>query len=1020
MGTQSFLTGQSQWLPTCSVALESIFKMTTATNGKQLVGFSTNLSQNLSKTFPEQVKAGKRRVTAVSTRISTAVDEFKKAKALHGKNLEKYQRMVTDTEAAIKAKYAASEAEGGRTASVDKDAAAITQGGGVDNFMNRSLNKMLSKIAPEKKLDDRCKDLVRELDVTERGLIASGKRLLVQRSDLIIDISKAFAELEELETQRLTFMKEGLSRFCLAAELIASQQNETITTVLERTNKLDATVESVNLMNEIDRPLNINSPAAKKRAEVNNSDSDDDSSSGSELVVLFAKAEKLGEAMEYFKNLVARTAVSLTEVAETEASFSRSAQKVLDRHGYTRNTASQWVYAADYSTIPMLAEPAPVKSAPLSAAIGAVGATTLALTGGLRSAEFLSRFESPMTKAGWELVVSQLGNNADLMMRSSEVSVEDVSQQLELVIQRLEIGRKELVEKLMSNSKMVDNAKMEVSRLSTKLAKCKAVLKERRETVKQVKDVMLSDSMEGGGGDAFANVVIAAVAQDAQNRDMVGSPEGPSVLGATLDEPTTSSAPIESAATSGGPFQRSKTSLFRKGGLKQVVGLETQADRASRIEKQVATLEEEQRELTESLAAAELSLAAITAAAKTQVLPIFDATREFLSTDLVTIKNAIECLMSWKSDSLASSKNFNRHVKKAGEEIEIPKDVVAYIKAVQTAAEGIPKEAPAAVTLATAGNAAAMASGLVGTPLSLLDVPEMEPFVPVSSELITQERALIASQQPAPSVYSISNLAMAAYSAGGTDVEGASPPPSGYFNRIRRNTEDAAAGGLASESTTSVADEDSLKSQPSAADSTTPAGNNPPLTPAVDSTERELAKFGLNANDKVIESYSCALYPKKGLLTHGRYAFLAVVVLVSVGKILDFDSHFSSFLIGEITQALHHAALRGILRLARDPRAPAAARHRGGQPREHAVLRAQRAVDRDEGRHGVLPGIIHRPRAVLREPHQPQRRWQAHGDAAGIRRNRRTPQPGVWLPDTQQLLRRGRGGCGDRGEQCRG
>jgi len=32
----------------------------------------------------------------------------------------------------------------------------------------------------------------------------------------------------------------------------------------------------------------------------------------------------------------------------------------------------------------------------------------------------------------------------------------------------------------------------------------------------------------------------------------------------------------------------------------------------------------------------------------------------------------------------------------------------------------------------------------------------------------------------------------------------------------------------------------------------------------------ELSKFGLSSNDRVLESYSCALYPKKGILTHGR------------------------------------------------------------------------------------------------------------------------------------------------------
>ena len=42
----------------------------------------------------------------------------------------------------------------------------------------------------------------------------------------------------------------------------------------------------------------------------------------------------------------------------------------------------------------------------------------------------------------------------------------------------------------------------------------------------------------------------------------------------------------------------------------------------------------------------------------------------------------------------------------------------------------------------------------------------------------------------------------------------------------------------------------------------------------------ELVKFGLSPTVRVLESFSCALYPKKGLLTHGRYVLLLLLVLV--------------------------------------------------------------------------------------------------------------------------------------------
>ena len=847
--------------------------MTTSTNGKQLVGFSSNLSQNISRTFPEQVKTGKRRVTNLSIRIAGLVDEYKKNKQSHSKILEKYIRIVQDTEVAIKSRSTESDA---RTFSADKESqvAVVVKD---DNFMNRSLTKMLSKIAPEKKLDEKCRDMIREVDTIERSLIASSKRLIIQRSDLLLEISKAMGELEELEAQRLAFMKEGLSRFCLAADLIASQQNETITSVLERTNKLDSNEEAMHLMTEIDRPTNLNTPT--KRRTDSSSDSEDDNDTNNELIILFGKAEKLGDAMEYFRTLVTRTATSLLEVSEAEENYARSAHKVLDRHGYSRNTAAQWVYAADYSHIQIVAEAAPMKSAPLSAAIGAVGATTLALAGGLRSAEFLSRFESPLTKSGWELVISCIGNSSDLQMRSSEVAGEEVCQQLELVTQRLEIGRRELVEKLAQNSKMVEKAKQEIKTLSAKLLKCQTVLRERRGTVMQVKEVILSDTPDTNANSntlsSSASELTAISAQDMSGKiEDAGSPETHSVLNTTLDESTATSTTVtvptqENTST----VPRKQTSLFRKGGLKQVVGLETQADRVARIEKQVMVLEEEERELTESLATAEQTLLQVTTVAKTQVLPVFDATREFLSTDLVTIKNAIECLMSWKSDALASCKNFNRHAKHAHEEIEVSKDLVAYIRAVQETAEKIATDQHTQSAV-NAGNAtSAVVSALAGGPLTLLEVPEMEAFTATTSEVIAQERALIASTQPPSSMYNISNLAMAAYSSGGEASEG-SPPPSGYLSRLRKNSEDSLPAAVDSIST--VEEDITTVSTTTATVLATKATSDSTgllaaLAVSTDSTSQELVKFGLSANDKVIESYSCALYPKKGLLTHGRY-----------------------------------------------------------------------------------------------------------------------------------------------------
>ena len=38
-------------------------------------------------------------------------------------------------------------------------------------------------------------------------------------------------------------------------------------------------------------------------------------------------------------------------------------------------------------------------------------------------------------------------------------------------------------------------------------------------------------------------------------------------------------------------------------------------------------------------------------------------------------------------------------------------------------------------------------------------------------------------------------------------------------------------------------------------------------------TSSELAKFDLPPTEKVLEYFTCALYPKRGLLTHGRFNY---------------------------------------------------------------------------------------------------------------------------------------------------
>ena len=65
-----------------------------------------------------------------------------------------------------------------------------------------------------KKIDDRCKEYIRELDSLENLLMESTHRLNSLRNDLKVELHKSVTILLEMELARLTFFKDGLARLC--------------------------------------------------------------------------------------------------------------------------------------------------------------------------------------------------------------------------------------------------------------------------------------------------------------------------------------------------------------------------------------------------------------------------------------------------------------------------------------------------------------------------------------------------------------------------------------------------------------------------------------------------------------------------------------------------------------------------------------------------------------------------------------------------------------------------------------
>ena len=80
---------------------------------------------------------------------------------------------------------------------------------------------MLGKATPSdtaRKMHDRCKELMRELDVAEAQLSESVARLNEIRKELQEDLLNSINRLEGIELDRVKFMKEGLLRLCQSGQ----------------------------------------------------------------------------------------------------------------------------------------------------------------------------------------------------------------------------------------------------------------------------------------------------------------------------------------------------------------------------------------------------------------------------------------------------------------------------------------------------------------------------------------------------------------------------------------------------------------------------------------------------------------------------------------------------------------------------------------------------------------------------------------------------------------------------------
>lgn len=279
---------------------------------------SSALCHEIVKNFSEHMKLTKKKIQSILSKISGMVDEYKKGRIIYHKNLEKYHRVIGEFEATLKLKE---KEDADTTTNSDLVYQNIPDNNSGNKVMNRSLTKMLAKMTQgDKNFSEKCKEQIKELETTEAQLAASNRRLNYNRSEIVSEISRAYSELEEVETSRVTILRDGLLKFSQSnKDLVVEKKQNLLIPIKEQLAPLDVASE-FNKFLQVDA---VEPQASLSLTLLHSLKSSGGGGTGvvKGLEIVNAKIERLCEGMEYLKLIVGRMCTVVKEIAEVIINF---------------------------------------------------------------------------------------------------------------------------------------------------------------------------------------------------------------------------------------------------------------------------------------------------------------------------------------------------------------------------------------------------------------------------------------------------------------------------------------------------------------------------------------------------------------------------------------------------------------------------------------------------------------------------------------------------------------------------
>jgi hypothetical protein len=906
----SFVSGKQDGLTGFGTILEEISKFSTQQGGKNHAAIANNITSNVCKIFPEYSKIYRKKVYVIFQKLSAIQENLKKAKIVQNKNEENYSRLVKDAEMCVRYRDNPDLCE--KTMETDRDSFDEK-----DKYKNMSFSKMISKMTTndKKSPSEQVAEIVREVDSEERQLEANSKRLTVCRANLLVETERAMSEILGIERTRVITLIDGFMKVFAVFE----QFNYKIG---ESANSIDKQLTSFKFDSSVripgDLPISECSGLSFIPAD-EWTDSLESIHSGVPQVAV--KVERFLDILENSIQYIQKTHQLFDEVSDVERSRNRSFKKLLEKYDavttgelLSTTATAESLCKLNKFFVSELSEVFPVRQMTASLVIlMRIMNDISARSGDLSMGDICKEVSAAQKRIS--NIRKELKDGYFSFLRNMESNYSQFSK-LRAKLQKTHAFLKERTSTI-KQAKL--NAGLGADSVAADSSSVAAEMKEPTVTVAGTVDAAtyraFSPSAERRSSNQFASIVPGALNTNALAQQQGGADSSPSIApdgNNSLYRMTSMKNKLENFGSS----LRSATKL------KQVVGLESPSDRVHRIENQIVAIEKEERELQAQAKKSFEELEMFMSQSSMDLVNRLMASKTDLLSDLDQVKNALLVYVDWGKErkqllgsglsdlkirlgaceKVVDEELFSTNPENVVVRFEIPEiDVFSPIKSDILDEE---RRNLKATMAATSGEiAAGLASPksprtsivLTTKPLSAepdLMMPEdtmqMHPRVSVSSPMLLRMNDIDSDDEIPDAVSQSLAVQGTGDNSSSRKVSNAdllpSPPvgspaitPSPLIVELKKAeaTEVGKTTSNGMPSTTPSPLPPSAISTSSVAAPLVPTNAPVPNNPAVNysvsvATDYELRRFGLDPSNKVLESFSCALYPKRGMLTHGR------------------------------------------------------------------------------------------------------------------------------------------------------